>query len=85
MPATFARMKKFFRSGRYLLWIAALGMIVGTGITVSSRSGSDDAGGGAVLFVASLLIWVRASKKEKRFIREQRRNESVIPAVSNLI
>ena len=83
--ATFAHMKTFFKSGRYLLWIAAVGMMIGSGVAVSSRSESSDAGGGAVLFVASLLIWLRASKKEKRFIRAQRRNEPAALSVSGSI
>ena len=73
-------MNTFFKSGRYLFWLAAFAIIAGAIAYFDEAGRAKLSSLGAGLFAGGVLLWLRGKTIEDRFVREQRRNRSATQA-----
>ena len=83
--ATFAHMNTFFKSGRYLFWLAAFAITVGATLYCEDSGRDKLSSLGAGLFAGGVLLWLRGKTIEDRFVQVQRRNRSAAPVPPDTI
>lgn len=60
---------EFFKSGKYLFWIASLAIMWGGAVIFHENGfgdGGEDPAIGSAILSAGILVWIRATAREKR-------------------